>query len=87
MSRASSRRPRHRVKYPATLIERLMTIALENAGADRGLLIRPARDEYLIQAEARATGDQIEVSMRQEPITGIACPNPSSAMSSARGRA
>ena len=56
------------------LIERLMTIAIENAGADRGLLILPSGDEYLIQAEARATGDQIEVTMRQEPITGIACP-------------
>ena len=29
------------------LIERLMTIALENAGADRGVLILPGRDEYL----------------------------------------
>ncbi len=56
------------------LIERLMTIAIENAGADRGLLILPAGDEYLIQAEARATGDQIEVTMRQEPITGINSP-------------
>jgi PAS domain S-box-containing protein len=56
------------------LIERLMTIALENAGADRGVLILPAGDEYLIQAEARGTGDQIEVTMRQEPITGITCP-------------
>ena len=56
------------------LIERLMTIAIENAGADRGLLILPAGDEYLIQAEARATGDQVEVTMRQEPITGIRCP-------------
>ena len=56
------------------LIERLMTIAIENAGADRGLLILPSGDEYLIQAEARATGDQIEVTMRQEPITGMACP-------------
>ena len=43
------------------LIERLMTIAIENAGADRGLLILPTGDEYLIQAEARATGEQIEV--------------------------
>ena len=51
-----------------------MTIAIENAGADRGLLILPSGDEYLIQAEARATGDQIEVTMRQEPITGITCP-------------
>ena len=56
------------------LIERLMKIAIENAGADRGLLILPSGDEYLIQAEARATGDQIEVTMRQEPITGITCP-------------
>ncbi|OSI50043.1 ATP-binding sensor histidine kinase [Bradyrhizobium canariense] len=56
------------------LIERLMTIALENAGADRGLLILATGDEYLIQAEARTTSDQVEVTMRQEPITGIACP-------------
>jgi hypothetical protein len=56
------------------LIERLMTIAIENAGADRGLLILPAGDEYLIQAEARTTGDQIKVTMRQQPITGITCP-------------
>ena len=55
------------------LIERLMTIALENAGADRVLLILPAGDEYLIQAQARAIGDQIEVTTRQEPITGIDC--------------
>ena len=56
------------------LIERLMKIAIENAGADRGLLILPSGDEYLIQAEARATGDQIEVTMRREPITGVTCP-------------
>jgi PAS domain S-box-containing protein len=37
-------------------------------------LLLPAGDEYLIQAEARATGDQIDVTMRQEPITGFACP-------------
>ena len=56
------------------LIEELMTIALENAGADRGLLILPAGDEHLIQAEARATGDHVEVTMRQQPITGITSP-------------
>ena len=56
------------------LIERLMTIAVQNAGADRGLLILPAGGEFLIHAEARATGDQIEVTMRQEQITRIACP-------------
>ena len=56
------------------LIERLMTIALENAGADRGLLILPAEDDHLIHAEARDAGDQIEVVLCQKPITGITCP-------------
>ena len=41
------------------LIERLMTIALQNAGADRGLLILPHQDDYRIEAEARADGEQI----------------------------
>ena len=35
------------------LIERLMTIALQNAGADRGLLILPHQDDYRVEAEAR----------------------------------
>jgi PAS domain S-box-containing protein len=56
------------------LIEQLMKIAIENAGADRGLLILPSGKEYLIQAEARANGHQIEVTMRREPITAINCP-------------
>jgi PAS domain S-box-containing protein len=56
------------------LIERLMTIALQNAGADRGLLILSAGNEYLIQAEARATGDQVEVVLCQKPITRLTCP-------------
>ena len=56
------------------LIERLMTIALENAGADRGLLILPAEDDHLIQAEARATGNQVDVALCQKSITAITCP-------------
>lgn len=56
------------------LIERLMTIAIENAGANRGLLILPSGDNYLIRAEARATADQIEVTVRQEPMAGTTCP-------------
>jgi PAS domain S-box-containing protein len=56
------------------LIERLMTIALENAGADRGLLILPAEDDHLIQAEARAAADQIEVVLCQKSITAAVCP-------------
>jgi PAS domain S-box-containing protein len=41
------------------LIERLMTIAVQNAGADRGLLILPHESDYRIEAEARADGEQI----------------------------
>jgi PAS domain S-box-containing protein len=58
----------------AKLIERLMIIAIENAGADRGLLILPTGDEYLVQAEARAVGDQVEVTLRRGPISGMTCP-------------
>jgi PAS domain S-box-containing protein len=42
-----------------SLIERLMTIAVQNAGADRGLLILPHKSDYRIEAEARADGEQI----------------------------
>ncbi|GGI23664.1 hypothetical protein GCM10010987_25530 [Bradyrhizobium guangdongense] len=56
------------------LIEQLMTIAIQNAGADRGLLILPSDDEYLIRAEARASGDQIEVALCHDPMTPTACP-------------
>ena len=56
------------------LIDRLMTIAIENAGADRSLLILPAGNEHVVRAEARTIGNQLEVTMRQEPITAIKCP-------------
>ncbi|HWN48978.1 MAG TPA: AAA family ATPase, partial [Xanthobacteraceae bacterium] len=56
------------------LIERLMTVALENAGADRGLLILPAEDDHLIQAEAQAAGEKVEVVLCQKPVRGITCP-------------
>ena len=41
------------------LVERLMTIALQNAGADRGLLVLPNQSEFEIEAEARTEGDGI----------------------------
>src|SRR4029077_12402730 len=56
------------------MIERLMTIALENPGADRGLLILPARDEYWIQPEAKPAGDHVEVVLCQNLITSVTCP-------------
>ncbi|ESY51358.1 MULTISPECIES: ATP-binding sensor histidine kinase [unclassified Mesorhizobium] len=41
------------------LVEQLMTIALQSAGADRGLLILPRQDDYVVEAEARIVGDGI----------------------------
>jgi PAS domain S-box-containing protein len=49
------------------LIERLLTIAIEYAGADRGLLILPHDDEWRIEAEARTERDEVRVSLRQAP--------------------
>jgi PAS domain S-box-containing protein len=56
------------------LIKRLMKIALESTGADRGLLILPEGQEYLIRAEAQANADQVEVTMRQDLVTEASCP-------------
>ena len=69
------------------LNERLMTISLENAGADRGLLILPVEDDYLIQAEAEAAGDRSKSCYAKSQSGGSAVRNPSSAMSSARTKA
>jgi PAS domain S-box-containing protein len=56
------------------MIDRLMKIAIVNAGADRGLLILRSGDEFQAEAEARTNGDQIDVTQCREPITPIVCP-------------
>ncbi|MBR0907824.1 AAA family ATPase [Bradyrhizobium liaoningense] len=53
------------------LIERLMTIAMESAGADRGLLIRPGEGDYRIEAEARADGEQIVLNYGSEASSAV----------------
>jgi PAS domain S-box-containing protein len=55
------------------LIDRFMTVALENAGADNGLLILTPRNEYLCQAKARTIGGHIEV-IQGQPTTPFAFP-------------
>jgi len=54
------------------LIERLMTIALQNAGADRGLLILPHDGDYRVEAEALANG--VSVVLNREPSAGPTAP-------------
>ena len=41
------------------LVEQLMTITLQNAGADRGLLLLPLRDEYRVETEALVSGNNV----------------------------
>ncbi|MHC2462442.1 trifunctional serine/threonine-protein kinase/ATP-binding protein/sensor histidine kinase [Bradyrhizobium embrapense] len=48
------------------LIERIMAIALEHAGADRGLLILSDADDARIEAEARILGGVVRVDLRRE---------------------
>jgi signal transduction histidine kinase len=51
------------------LAETLMKIALQYAGAERGLLILPHGADYRIEAEARTGRGTIEVSLRQADVT------------------
>jgi PAS domain S-box-containing protein len=55
------------------LIERLMTIALQNGGADRGLLLLSQKYGYRVEAEARANGDNIVV--RQDSSADQSAPD------------
>lgn len=48
------------------LIERIMAIALEHAGADRGLLILSDTGDERIEAEARILGGVVRVDLRRE---------------------
>ncbi len=51
------------------LVEKLLVLAVENAGAERCLLILPRGDEQRIEAEARIFGDTVEVQLRQAAVT------------------
>jgi predicted ATPase/signal transduction histidine kinase len=45
------------------LIETLMTITIEHAGADRGLLVLPRHDNLRVEAEARSTAETVVVRL------------------------
>ena len=51
------------------LIETLMVVAIEHAGADRGLLILPREEEFLIAAEAKTGRDRIDVELQDLLVT------------------
>ncbi|WP_439408640.1 AAA family ATPase [Bradyrhizobium sp. DASA03076] len=56
------------------LIETLMKIVLQNAGADRGLLILSRHDDFRIEAEGQSRGDAFTVAMRQTSLSTPDCP-------------
>ncbi|HWV95149.1 MAG TPA: GAF domain-containing protein, partial [Vicinamibacterales bacterium] len=51
-----------------TLITAIMRLALEHAGAQRGLLITPHADAYRIDAEAKSSHESVAVDLRPTSI-------------------
>src|SRR3954453_15981545 len=60
------------------LIEKLMRVALERAGAERGLLIVPRGDQLRIEAEAITNGENVDVKVRLPEGADIAAALPES---------
>jgi PAS domain S-box-containing protein len=56
------------------LVEALMTIALQHAGAERGLLLVLQGDTLQIVAGARTDRNTVEVTLRREAVTSSAVP-------------
>ncbi|KWK73366.1 ATP-binding sensor histidine kinase [Burkholderia ubonensis] len=56
------------------LLDTLLRTAIEQAGAERGLLILPSKDEQRVAAEATTQGDAIYVHLRDESVTDAALP-------------
>jgi PAS domain S-box-containing protein len=50
------------------LIKTLMVIAVEHAGAERGVLVVPRGDELWVEAEATTGPDTVEVNLRQARV-------------------
>ena len=56
------------------LIDTLMRTAIEHAGAERGLLIRPRGVEQRLEAEATTSGDSVIVQLRDEQAGAAVLP-------------
>jgi PAS domain S-box-containing protein len=56
------------------LIDTLMRTAIEQAGAERGLLILPRGVEQRIEAEATTGGDMVAVQLRDQTVTSAVLP-------------
>ncbi|HUN96656.1 MAG TPA: AAA family ATPase, partial [Bradyrhizobium sp.] len=56
------------------LIDRLMRAAIEQAGAERGLLMTPRGEELHIDAEATTRGEEVNVQVREEAYSPTMAP-------------
>jgi PAS domain S-box-containing protein len=56
------------------LIDTLMRIAIEQAGAQRGVLVLSRGSEPRIVAEAATSGDTVTVHLRDEPVAAVMLP-------------
>jgi GAF domain-containing protein len=56
------------------LVDALMRAAMEYAGAERGLLVLPRREEYWIEAEATTGGGTVSVNLRKARVTAADLP-------------
>ena len=59
---------------PEKLIETLMVLAIEHAGAERGLLVRSRGDEQRIEAEATTAGDTVTVRLLDRQVAAADLP-------------
>jgi signal transduction histidine kinase len=56
------------------LIATVMSLSLEHAGAERGLLILPRAEAYRVEAEAKIANDEVVVALRPSSITAADLP-------------
>ena len=57
------------------LLDTVMRTAMEQAGAERGLLIVPSGDELKVEAEARTSGNEVVVRLREASAAATAFPD------------
>lgn len=57
-----------------TLLDKLMKIALEQAGATRGVLVLQAGDELYVRAIATTAGDSVTISQRAQSLEEVGLP-------------
>ena len=57
-----------------TLIDTLMRLAVEHAGAERGVMVVPRENDYRIEAEVTSNTDRVTVAIRQAEISSTNLP-------------